>query len=243
VRRHTLVSRGEAGIATTDPEATAAMRSEEQVRAAAAVGVWDVDFLDHPDGTIEYGLPLRRDLARSIRRCRPDVLVTVNFYERRRSGDWNTSDHRNVGVALLDAATDAGNPWVFPELVDEGFPPWAGVRCVAVAGSPASGHAVDVTDGMDAGIEALAAHAGYLASLPPDNPMGDTFSPAGTLTIVVVSHSYWMKSVTGSDTMRARRQSMPRLVASCTRSIQSVCRSYSIGMPFCQSTKTGPCGV
>jgi LmbE family N-acetylglucosaminyl deacetylase len=110
------------------------------------------------------------------------VLVTVNFYERRRSGDWNTSDHRNVGVALLDAATDAGNPWVFPELVDEGFPPWAGVRCVAVAGSPASGHAVDVTDGMDAGIEALAAHAGYLASLPPDNPMGDTFSPAGTLT-------------------------------------------------------------
>ncbi|MGW4563731.1 PIG-L deacetylase family protein [Streptomyces sp. NPDC004561] len=176
---YTLVSRGEAGIATMDPKATAAMRSEEQLRAAAAVGVRDVDFLDHPDGTIEYGLPLRRDLARSIRRYRPDVLVTINLHERWRSGDWNTPDHRNVGVALLDAATDAGNPWVFPELVDEGFPPWAGVRCVAVAGSPASGHAVDVTDGMDAGIEALAAHAGYLASLPPDNPMADV---AGYLT-------------------------------------------------------------
>ncbi|MGW3029229.1 PIG-L deacetylase family protein [Streptomyces sp. NPDC001221] len=78
----TLMSRGEAGSATMDPQATAAMRSGEQVRAAAAVGVRDVDFLDHPDGTIEYGLPLRRDLARSIRRYRPDVLGTVNFYER-----------------------------------------------------------------------------------------------------------------------------------------------------------------
>ncbi|RPK47760.1 hypothetical protein EES39_11460 [Streptomyces sp. ADI92-24] len=44
---------------------------------------------------------------------------------------------------------------------------------------PESGHAIDVTDGMDAGIEALAAHAGYLASLPPDNPMADV---AGYLT-------------------------------------------------------------
>jgi len=176
---YAVASRGEAGIATMAPDATGAMRAGEQLRAAAAVGVRDVDFLGHPDGIIEYGLPLRRDLARSIRKYRPDVLVTINFYERWRSGDWNTPDHRNVGVALLDAASDAGNPWVFPELVDEGLRPWAGVRCVAVAGSPASGHAVDVTDGMDAGIEALAAHAGYLASLPADNPMADV---AGYLT-------------------------------------------------------------
>ncbi|WNI20507.1 PIG-L deacetylase family protein [Streptomyces sp. ITFR-16] len=176
---YAVVSRGEAGVATMEPAATGAMRVEEQLRAAAVVGVRDVDFLDHPDGTIEYGLPLRRDLARTIRKYRPDVLVTINFHERWRSGDWNSADHRNVGVALLDAANDAGNPWVFPELVEEGFAPWAGVRFLAVGGSPASTHAVDVTDGMKAGIEALAAHAGYLASLPPDNPMADV---AGYLT-------------------------------------------------------------
>lgn len=170
---YAVVSRGEAGIAGMVPEATGAMRAEEQIRAAAAVGVRDVDFLGHPDGVIEYGLPLRRDLARVIRKYRPEVLVTINFYERWRSGDWNTPDHRNVGVALLDAASDAGNPWVFPELTEEGYEPWGGVRFVAVGGSPDSGHACDVTDGMAAGIEALAAHAGYLASLPPDNPMAD----------------------------------------------------------------------
>lgn len=136
---YAVASRGEAGIATMAPDATGAMRAGEQLRAAAVVGVRDVDFLGHPDGIIEYGLPLRRDLARSIRKYRPDALVTINFCERWRSGDWNTPDHRNVGVALLDAAADAGNPWVFPELVDEGFPPWDGVRFVAVGGSRSPG--------------------------------------------------------------------------------------------------------
>ncbi|WUT00943.1 PIG-L family deacetylase [Streptomyces sp. NBC_00708] len=176
---YALASRGEAGIPDLAPDATGALRADEQVRAAKAVGVRDVEFLGHPDGTIENGLPLRRDLARAIRKYRPDVLVTINFYERWRSGDWNSADHRNVGVALLDAANDAGNPWVFPELLEEGHEPWSGVRWLAVGGSPASTYAVDVTDGLEAGIEALAAHAGYLASLPPDNPMAD---PAGYLT-------------------------------------------------------------
>ncbi|MEU3934418.1 PIG-L family deacetylase [Streptomyces sp. NPDC029044] len=176
---YAVASRGEAGIATLSPKATGELRSEEQLRAAAAVGVRDVDFLDHPDGTIEYGLPLRRDIARSIRKYRPDILVTINFYERWRSGDWNTADHRNVGVAALDAAGDAGNPWVFPELVEEGFAPWSGVRCMAVGGSPDSTYAVDCTEGLAPGIKALEAHAGYLASLPPDNPMSDA---AGYLT-------------------------------------------------------------
>ncbi|MGJ5756614.1 hypothetical protein [Streptomyces puniciscabiei] len=48
---HSPVGRGGAGSVTVDPEATAVMCSEEQVRPA--VGVRDVDFLDHPDGTIE----------------------------------------------------------------------------------------------------------------------------------------------------------------------------------------------
>ncbi|MFF0478806.1 PIG-L deacetylase family protein [Streptomyces sp. NPDC004284] len=176
---YAIASRGEAGIADLHPDATGELRAQEQLRAAAAVGVQDVDFLGHPDGVIEYGLPLRRDIARAIRKHRPDILVTINFYDRWRSGDWNTPDHRNVGVALLDAAGDAGNPWIFPELLDEGFAPWSGVRCLAVGGSPRSTHAVDCTTGLTAGIEALAAHDGYLASLPPDNPMSDA---AGYLT-------------------------------------------------------------
>ena len=40
------------------------MREAEEHASAATVGVSSVDFLDHTDGVIEYGLRLRRDLAR-----------------------------------------------------------------------------------------------------------------------------------------------------------------------------------
>lgn len=60
------------------------------------------------------------------------IPVTINFYDRWRSGDWNTADHRNVGVVLLDAASDAGNPWIFPELLDEGFKPLACLGSIAI---------------------------------------------------------------------------------------------------------------
>lgn len=57
-------------------------------------------------------------------RHRPDILITLNYHERWRSGDWNSPDHRNVGIAALDAATDAGNRWIFPELLEQGLEPW-----------------------------------------------------------------------------------------------------------------------
>ena len=41
-----------------------------RVHAARVVGVDTVEFLDHKDGVIEYGLPLRRDLSRVIRKHR-----------------------------------------------------------------------------------------------------------------------------------------------------------------------------
>ena len=50
---------------------------EEERRSAAVVGVTDVEFLDHQDGLVEYGIPLRRDLAAAFRRLRPDVVLTT----------------------------------------------------------------------------------------------------------------------------------------------------------------------
>jgi len=84
----------------------------------------------------------------------------------------NQADHRAVGIGALDAGRDAGNRWIFPELVDEGFEPWPGVRHVYVMGSNEPTHAVDVTDTLDAGIESLQAHRTYLDGL------GRDFDPA-----------------------------------------------------------------
>ena len=70
-----LLTRGEAGIDGSPPERTAPLRSKEQIAAARAVGVAEVEFLDHPDGMLEYGLGLRRDIARAIRHRKPDAVV------------------------------------------------------------------------------------------------------------------------------------------------------------------------
>ena len=178
-----LVTRGEAGIDSIEPDESARLRMEEQRAACDAVGVTELEFLDHPDGVLTYGLPLRRDLAAAIRRHRPDLVVTLNHRERFANGGLNMADHRVVGEAVIDAVRDAGNRWVFTDLLDEGLEPWHGVRWVAVSGSPLAGHAVDITGTLDRGIESLAAHREYLAALGP-GPMSD---PAAFLRMIAES--------------------------------------------------------
>jgi LmbE family N-acetylglucosaminyl deacetylase len=129
------------------------------------VGVETIEFLDHRDGVIEAGLDLRRDLARRIRRHRPDVLVISNFELRWGFGGLNMADHRVVGLAALDAARDAGNRWVFPELLDEGLEPWSGVRFAAVNASPRPTHFVDVAETLARGVASLREHRAYLDGL------------------------------------------------------------------------------
>jgi LmbE family N-acetylglucosaminyl deacetylase len=162
---YTLVTSGEAGIDSMTPEEARLVREAEQVASAAVVGVDVVEFLGGADGMLEYGLPLRRTLAAAIRRHRPDVVITGNFRESFGPGMLNQADHIAVGRAVLDAARDAGNRWVFRELLDEGLEPWPGVKAVLAAGSPMATHGVDVTDHLGRGVESLKAHAAYLNGL------------------------------------------------------------------------------
>jgi LmbE family N-acetylglucosaminyl deacetylase len=169
-----LGTRGEAGIDTMDPAETARIRTGEQIAAARLVGVETVEFLDHPDGMLEYGLPLRRDIARAIRRHRPQVVVTGNFRETWPGGEgFNMADHRVFGLAVADAVRDAANRWVFGDLAEE---PWRGVRFTLVANSPQARHYVDVTGHLAAGVASLKAHRVYFDRL------GRDFDPEAFLT-------------------------------------------------------------
>jgi LmbE family N-acetylglucosaminyl deacetylase len=165
-----LVTRGEAGIDGAAPDEVGPLRVAEERASAAAVGVDTVEFLDgHADGIVEYGLPLRRDLAAAIRRHRPEVLVSINFRDRWGPGAGiNHADHRHVGEALLDAARDAGNRWLFTDLDDAGLEPWDGTRFAAFNGSPEATHALDVTGFLDRGIASLREHRAYLEGLGGD---------------------------------------------------------------------------
>ncbi|MFI1828288.1 PIG-L deacetylase family protein [Streptomyces sp. NPDC020412] len=166
-----LATRGEAGIDTLSPAECAPLREREQRASAAVVGVSVVEFLDHRDGVVEYGTALRRDIAAAVRRHRPELVVTLNHRDTWGGTHWNTPDHRAVGRATLDAAADAGNRWIFPELIEEqGLEPWNGVRWVAVAGSTSPTHAVDATPGLERSVASLLAHRTYIEVLTDEDP-------------------------------------------------------------------------
>ena len=169
--RYALVTSGEAGIATMPPAETRPLREAEQWESAAIVGVADVEFLGFADGYVMADLELRCALAACIRRHEPEVVLSINYRDTFEGGFWNHVDHRNVGYALIDAVRDAANPWMFPELADEGLEAWGGVRFIAFGGSPAATHGADVTGYLHAGVASLAAHAAYLAALA--GPAGD----------------------------------------------------------------------
>jgi LmbE family N-acetylglucosaminyl deacetylase len=157
-----LATRGEAGIAGRSPAEVGPLRVEEERASAAIVGVSQVDFLDHPDGLVEYGIPLRRDLAAAFRRLCPDVVITMSFdLTWSEEGPVNHADHRAVGLAVLDACRDAANEWVF----QEAGPPCPSIRATYVIGNGEPTHFVDVTDTIDLGVASLREHRAYIEGL------------------------------------------------------------------------------
>jgi LmbE family N-acetylglucosaminyl deacetylase len=169
---YVVVTDGEAGISTMAPEVVGPARRREQVDACHQVGVDTVEFLGLPDGLLVEGPALREAIAATIRRHRPEVLLSINHRDSWGGPSWNHIDHRAVGRALLDAARDAANPWIFPGAGEA----WDGVRLTAFSGSPVPTHGVDVTDTFAAGVRSLAAHRLYLEHL-----QGDMADPDGFL--------------------------------------------------------------
>lgn len=156
-----LLTGGEGGM-TEAPEVIRPLRAREQEAACATVGVDDLTILDFPDGTIEYGLPVRKAIARRIREFRPDAVVTANFRVEAYGG-LNQADHRAAGLATVDAVRDADNTWIFRELAeDEGLPKWH-TRWILVAGDPEPTVAMEVDQrAVDAAVASLNCHQAYL---------------------------------------------------------------------------------
>ncbi|HEU4947778.1 MAG TPA: PIG-L deacetylase family protein [Kribbella sp.] len=165
-----MLTSGEAGIDGLAPQECGPLREAEQIESARLVGVDVVEFLGQPDGTIEYGVPLRREIARAVRRHRPEIVITNNFRDTWDGATTlNQADHINTGRATVDAVRDAANRWIFPDVGER----WNGVREVWAAGSPQSRHAVDITQTFDLGIQSLKAHKAYIEGLGWDD-----FDPA-----------------------------------------------------------------
>jgi LmbE family N-acetylglucosaminyl deacetylase len=148
-----------------EPGRLIAMRQEEQRRAAEVLGVKEVIFLNYADGYLEHTLALRRDIARAIRRFRPERLITMTPYRSFSvSGSVNHPDHLAVGDAALAAVyPTARDRLTFPELLAEGLEPY-NVREVYVMGTESPDIWIDITTTMERKIEALLQHSSQLRS-------------------------------------------------------------------------------
>ncbi len=158
--RYCIVTDGEAGGSDRQQARgeMAAVRRAEQLAAAEALGVHQVEFLGYPDGRVVASLELRRDLARVIRSWRPELVIAPSP-ER----SWTTifashPDHLAVGEAAVDAVyPDSRNPFAHPELLEEGLEPHT-VGALWLMAAPAPNLAVEVTESFDRKLLALAAH-------------------------------------------------------------------------------------
>lgn len=142
------------------------IREREQRAAAAAVGVSDVTFLGYPDGRVQATYELRRDLARQIRRVRPNRLLCPSPERNWQRIGPSHPDHLAVGEAALCAVyPDARNPFAHPELLaEEGLAEWT-VAEVWMTGGPTPDHYVDITETFDKKVAALREHASQTAHM------------------------------------------------------------------------------
>jgi len=155
-----LITDGDAG--GRDREMTrpamAALRRDEQRRAAKEVGVSDLIFLGHPDGRVVADLELREAISRVIREVRPTVVITQSPERNLDRIYASHPDHLAAGEATMCAVyPDARNPFAFPRLLDEGLEPWTVDEMWVMAG-PSSSDPVDVTTQVERKISALLCH-------------------------------------------------------------------------------------
>jgi LmbE family N-acetylglucosaminyl deacetylase len=146
-----------------DPLELAAVREREQRAAAEIIGYAGVTFLHQPDGALANDLVLREHLVREIRTFRPDAVLatdpTVVFY---RDGGVNHTDHREAGMAAVDAVYPAArNPMAFPSLARSGLAAHR-VRRLYLFWPNDPNVRVDITATLGRKIDALRAHASQI---------------------------------------------------------------------------------
>ena len=135
------------------------IRRTEQRKAGAVLGVSDIEFLGYPDGRLTVTLELRRDIARVIRRVRPDRVVVPSPYRDLRSMYGSHPDHTATGEAALCAVyPDARNPWAHPELAEAGFEAHTVSEVWVTSSNDRAEHYVDITDTFDRKVAALREH-------------------------------------------------------------------------------------
>jgi LmbE family N-acetylglucosaminyl deacetylase len=158
VIHHLVLTDGAKG--TWDPDqdqrTLVTLRQEEQRRAATVLGGGDVTFLGRTDGELHNGERERWEVARQLRRVRPEVVLGHDPWRRYRLHP----DHRAAGFILTDAIVAARDPHFFP---DQGLAPHR-PSALLLWEADEPNHVEDVAAFVATKVEALMAHQSQLRS-------------------------------------------------------------------------------
>lgn len=163
---YVIVTNGSKGSGdrSITPQRLARIREDEQRNAARALGVERVEFLGYEDGEVEDTRQLRLDIARQIRRWRPDLIITQNPSRTYHNFHGWHRDHRITGGVVLDCVYPLARDHLsFPELLGE-YEPHA-VREVYLIQWDQPQLVVDITDVMDLKLKAVACHASQVGDV------------------------------------------------------------------------------
>ena len=147
-----------------DPEMTSGrlveIRKQEQLNAGKVLGLKDIVFLGYEDSMLEPTLELRRDIAREIRRHRPDVLICMNPVRSvDGEGYLGHPDHFASGEAALSAVFPSSRDRLtFTELLREGLEPHKVKEVWMMFHGDTADKFVDVSAYMDTAVDALKQH-------------------------------------------------------------------------------------
>ena len=150
------------------PEELARTREEEQLKAAAVLGIERVSFLRYPDQGLEDNDDFREKLVREIRAHKPEIVFTMDpnrpYIDHR--------DHRIAGRVALDAIFPyARDHLCYPHHLAEGLEPHK-VREVYLWRSEQPDTFLDVTDTFDKKLGALYCHKSQVGDPPDESHRG-----------------------------------------------------------------------
>ena len=146
------------------PEQLIALREAEQREAARVLGVTEVTFLGYEDGELEDTRDLRRDVAREIRRWRPDLVITLNPHRTYNNFPGWHRDHRTTARVVLDCVYPlARDRMAFPELLPDHEPHT--VREVYTIQWEQPSLVIDIADTMDLKLEAIRCHVSQVGDV------------------------------------------------------------------------------
>ena len=145
------------------------IREEEQRAAAKLLGAKDVFFLGYPDSELIVTLELKKQIARYIRKLKPDTVLVMDptmVYSNARDFSFiNHPDHRVAGQVTLDAIFPlARDHLTFPDLLSEGLEPHK-VSTVLMVNFEKHNFAVDISSTFNAKLSALGLHKSQVADL------------------------------------------------------------------------------